>query len=110
MNETSYNTIKAEIESVIFEYIEENNLDPTNDEDVDTAREAVTNEPYYVIGYWQCEQWLVDHDVTPWQAIAFVNDYEKDHFGESRQYKNAETVVNMIAYIIAWDVRSKEIA
>ena len=110
MNERSFKTIKEELQSAIFDYIYENNLDPFNDEDVDQAREAVTNETYYIIGYWNCEQWLDRHGVSAWEAIEYVKEWEIDNFGMFTRKCDSEKIANMLAYIIAWDVQAKEVA
>jgi len=109
MNERSYNSIHAEIESAIFEYIEENNLDPTSNIDVDNARSEVTDN-YYIIGYYQCDEWLKKHGLTPWQAIEFVQTWHIDNCGKEVLYPNSEIIANEIAYIISFDVLTKEIA
>ena len=60
------------------------------------------NEDYYLIGYYNCEQWLKKHGVNIFDGIAFVQEYEEENFGDDavRIYDNAETLVNMIVYII----------
>ena len=108
IKEASYNTIKEELESAICEYMEENELDFSSDIDVHRAKDDVVNDDWYMIGYYQCDQWLIKHDVTVWEAIAFVMEYEKEHYGASRVYTNSEDTVNMIAYIIGQDVDIKK--
>jgi len=60
------------------------------------------NEDYYLIGYFNCEQWLKKHGVNMFDGIAFVQEYEEENFGTEgvRRYENAEQLVNMITYII----------
>ena len=62
------------------------------------------NEDYYIIGYHKASEWLKKHNVDTFEGIAFVQDYEKFNFGQARIYDNAETLVNMIVYIIGEDV------
>ena len=40
------------------------------------------NEDYYIIGYYQAEQWLKRHNIGELEAVAICNEYERDHFGE----------------------------
>ena len=60
------------------------------------------NKDYYIIGYYKAEQWLKKHNLNVFEAIAFVQDYERDHFGYDavKSYTDAEKLVNMIVYII----------
>ena len=54
------------------------------------------NTDYYVIGRWHAEQWLKKHNISVFEAIEFVQEYEKDNFGETQTYTDAEKLVNMI--------------
>lgn len=59
------------------------------------------NEDYYIIGYYNAEQWLKNHNVSPFEAIENICEYEMDNFGEvSTKLDNAESVVNMYVYIL----------
>ena len=57
------------------------------------------NEDYYIIGYYNAKQWLKRHSLDTFDAIAEVQQYEVDNFGEARVYDNAESLVNMLVYI-----------
>ena len=37
------------------------------------------NVDYYIIGYYQAEQWLSKHDISVFAGIKFVQDYEKNN-------------------------------
>jgi hypothetical protein len=58
------------------------------------------NEDYYIIGYYQANEWLKKHDIDAFTAIDYVIDYEKANFGESNTKINSEAIVNMLAYIL----------
>ena len=64
------------------------------------------NSDYYLIGYYKCEKWLQKHSVSAFDGIAFVQDYERENFGEDavRIYDNAEKLVNMIVYILSENI------
>ena len=63
------------------------------------------NEDYYLIGYYNCEQWLAKHDVSAFEAIETIREYEQDNFGEVlTKFDNAESVVNMYVYILGEEV------
>ena len=98
------NSIKTELK----QYIEDNikNFDCI-DEDL---HYHLFNEDYYIIGYYQAEQWLKEHDISVFEGIEFVQDYERENFGDDavRTYDNAEKLVNMIVYIIGEELIYQE--
>ena len=57
------------------------------------------NIDYYLIGYKQCEDWLEEHNISPFDAIQTAQEYEMELCGEVKLYPNAENVVNMLVYI-----------
>lgn len=57
------------------------------------------NEDYYIIGYYESSEWLKKHGIGEFEAAGICQQYEIDHFGESKVYDNSESVVNMLAYI-----------
>ena len=61
------------------------------------------NEDYYMIGYWNCEQWLKTHNIGVFNAIEFVQDMEQEQYGESyAKLDNSETLVNNLVYWVGW--------
>ncbi len=91
-----------------FDYMD--NFDKLSEREQDRITEDLFqdlfNTDYYIIGYYQAEQWLKEHDISVFEGIEFVQDYERDNFGNDgiRNYTNAEQLVNMITYIIGYDV------
>ena len=85
------------------EYIEDHKEDIKN-LDIAEAHYQLFNEDYYLIGYYNCEQWLKNHNISAFEAIKYCQDYENENFGECRQYEDAEKVVNMLTYIVGEDI------
>lgn len=59
-------------------------------------------EDYYIIGYYQAEQWLIKHDISPFEAIGDIIEWERETFGEvnlKAEDINSEKIVNLYAYI-----------
>ena len=57
------------------------------------------NEDYYIIGYYQSEQWLKKHGLGKFEAIGICNDFEMEHFGELQtSFDNVEILVNHLVY------------
>ena len=57
------------------------------------------NTDYYLIGYYYCEQWLINNTGI-FNAIEEIKEYEQDNFGEvTTDLSEAERVVNMWVYI-----------
>ena len=80
------------------------------DENVDDWHHHAFNEDYYIIGYYKAEQWLKKHDISPFEAIADVIEWEKNVFGETQlkaEDINAEKIVNLYVYIKGEEVFSE---
>ncbi len=66
------------------------------------------NESYYMIGHYQCEQWLKKHGIDAFDAIGEIVEYEQFNFGEvNTKLDNATSVVNMYVYIAGEVVLAK---
>jgi hypothetical protein len=70
-----------------------------NDDNWDDLHYHCFNEDHYLIGYYACDQWIVKHFDSTFEAIDIVKDYETDHFGEMTTDINSESIANMLAYI-----------
>jgi len=87
-------TIKNELLSHIEDY---------NNEDKNHF--TMFNEDYYIIGYYQAEDWLKKHDLGTFEAIRICNEYEEENFGEIQTtFDNAETLVNHLVYWYGQDI------
>jgi len=66
------------------------------------------NEDYFIIGHYQAQQFLGDQ---AFRAIEYVQDYEKDNFGEVSTEITDEKIANMFAYIAGEEIlqRSKHL-
>ena len=63
------------------------------------------NEDYYIIGYYNAEKWLERHNVSAFEAINAIIEYEQDNFGEvSTDTSCPERVVNMYVYILGEEI------
>ena len=63
------------------------------------------NEDYYIIGYYQAQQWLKRHNIGELEAVAICNEYELDHFGEVQStFEDAEKLVNHLVYWFGQDL------
>lgn len=89
-------SIKTELAQSILDKINDGIL--TNDNRDDWHYHAF-NEDYYIIGYFEANNWLKKHDLDAFEAIEIVKDYEVNNFGEFTTKINSEAIVNMIAYI-----------
>jgi len=98
MNKSIYN----ELLEHIIETIEDQDL-------TDFGRDLhfhAFNEDYYIIGYQNASDWLKCHDVSPWEAIETVRDYEQNNFGEFTAEVNSESITNMLIYIYGEEILS----
>jgi len=67
--------------------------------EISDLHQELFNQDYYIIGYYQAEQWMKQHNITAFQGMEYVHNYESFHFGEKRDYTDAEALVNMIVNI-----------
>tara|TARA_Y100001973_G_C5166444_1_gene316464 strand:+ start:102 stop:455 length:354 start_codon:yes stop_codon:yes gene_type:complete len=92
--------MKKTVKHELLEYIEDSIKDEviTND-NVDDWHFHLFNEDYYIIGYYQAEQWFKKHDISVWEAIQKTQEYQMDSFGKVDLHPNAENTVNLYVYI-----------
>jgi len=70
--------------------------------DISDLHHQIFNEDYYIVGYYQAEQWL---GTDTFRVIAEIRDYEEMNFGESHtDFSSSEAVVNMYVYILGEEV------
>ena len=86
------NSIKTELTEYINDTMQDINCE-------DDLHFHLFNEDYYIIGYYQAQQWLDKHGISVFEALETIREYEDLHFGECKQYTNAEETVNMLVYI-----------
>jgi len=90
------NSVKRELLDYLEDSIQEETI--TND-NIEDWHYHLFNEDFYIIGHYEAEMWLKEHDVSAWKAIQTVQEYQMDQFGKVDLYPNPENVVNMLVYI-----------
>ena len=94
------NSIKQELSAYVTDRVEEMRRYKELPSDISDLHHELFNQDYYIIGYYQAEKWLEEHNISAWEGMSICQEYEIDNFGEaSKKYDNAETTVNMLAYI-----------
>ena len=72
------------------------------DQDIYDIHHDLFNSDYYIIGYYNAEQWLGNN---VFECIGIIKEYEQDNFGEvTTDFSNSENVVNMYVYIIGEEI------
>ena len=97
-------TIKIELLSHVIETIQDQYLT-----DFDDLHFHAFNEDYYIIGYYNAEQWLKKHDISAWEAIETVLQWELDILGEVQTKPdtiNPESIANMYIYVLGEELLS----
>ena len=92
------NTLRIELLEHVINTIKD--LDLT---EFDELHHEAFNTDYYIIGYYNAEQWLKQHDISAFEAIGDVIEWERDNFGEvflRSEDINAETIVNKYVYLL----------
>ena len=94
---------KEEIKQHFDDFLEDRDEDWI-DSNLDDIHHHAFNEDYYIIGYYQAEQWLGSVS-NVFDVLTTIQEYEDAHFGEPyTDLGNSEKVVNMYAYIVGEEV------
>tara|TARA_R100001440_G_scaffold42080_1_gene61759 strand:- start:230 stop:616 length:387 start_codon:yes stop_codon:yes gene_type:complete len=73
------------------------------DQHISDLHHYLLNEDYFIIGYYQAEQWLKKDGI--FNAIETIKEYENLNFGEvSTDLSSSESVANMLAYILGEEI------
>ena len=92
-------SIEAELIAHLLNLVNDQVL---TDDNVDEWHHLAFNEDYYIVGCYQAKQWLKEHDVDAFEAIADVIEWEDNVFGEvnlKAEDCNSEKIVNLYVYI-----------
>tara|TARA_A100001201_G_C4059931_1_gene192370 strand:+ start:215 stop:589 length:375 start_codon:yes stop_codon:yes gene_type:complete len=78
------------------------NISYLNGIHTDDIHYELFNIDHYLIGYYNCEKWLIDGELNwTFEIINYIITYEQDNFGKvSTNFGSSEDVVNMYVYII----------
>ena len=73
------------------------------DQHISDLHHYLLNEDYFIIGYYQAEQWLKKDSI--FNAIEKIKDYEQSNFGQvTTDLSSSESVANMLAYILGEEI------
>ena len=94
--------MKASVINELAQHIEDLKADGVlTEENREVWRDIAFNHDYYIMGYYQAEQWLKRHQISAWEAIEYVQEQEREMFGgvvmKNDNY-NAEYVANALVY------------
>ena len=95
--------IKCELIDHIIDAINEGRC---NDLYVSDLHNEIFNTDYYVTYYSEGSQWLKNMGLDPFMVIDYVQDYEKDNFGETNTKVDSVSIVNMLVYILGEEILS----
>ena len=87
------------IKDYLLQYLEDNDLTIDN-EDVD-IHDEVFNQDYFIIGYYNAEQWLIDEQGNnrTFEVLNYVMEQEKYNFGEVDSIQISENVDSVEIFI-----------
>ena len=103
-NEVSKKIIMETLKEDVKNYIIEQLYDDVGlDQNINDLHHYLLNEDYFIIGYYQAEQWLKKDSI--FNAIEKIKDYEQTNFGQvSTDLSSSENVANMLAYILGEEI------
>jgi len=97
------NELKKDVASYMISQLEDQ---VGLDSDVSDLHHYLLNEDYFIIGYYQAEQWLKKDSI--FNAIETIKEYEQSNFGQvSTDFSSSEKVANMLAYILGEEILSE---
>jgi len=97
------NELKKDVASYMISQLEDQ---VGLDNDVSDLHHYLLNENYFIIGYYQAEQWLKKDSI--FNAIETIKEYEQSNFGQvSTDFSSSEKVANMLAYILGEEILSE---
>ena len=93
---------KEDVKDYIIDQLES---DVGLDQHISDLHHYLLNEDYFIIGYYQAEQWLKKDNGSVFEAIETIKDYEQSNFGQvSTDLSSSENVANMLAYILGEEI------
>ena len=99
------NSIKKELAAYLIDMINEGVL--TN-ENCDDWNHVAFNQTYYVIDNHVAKKWMEKHEVDVFGGMKICQKWEKETLGEVHtEYSGWEDVVNMIVFVIGWELLGK---
>ena len=95
-------TQKQDVKDYIIDQLES---DVGLDQHISDLHHYLLNEDYFIIGYYQAEQWLKKDNGSVFEAIETIREYEQSNFGQvSTDLSSSENVANMLAYILGEEI------
>ena len=95
-------TQKQDVKEYIIDQLES---DVGLDQHISDMHHFLLNEDYFIIGYYQAEQWLKKDNGSIFEAIETIREYEQSNFGQvTTDLSSSENVANMLAYILGEEI------
>lgn len=94
-----------EIKNELLDYVENNNLTLSEALQDDDLHFKVYNSDYFIVGYYNAEQWLIKDDRNyTFDVLEYVQEQEEIALGTIEKITNAERLVNLYAYWLGYEV------
>mgnify|MGYP003153714680 CR=1 FL=1 len=94
-----------EIKQTLLDYIEDNDLTLSKALEDDDLHFNVYNSDYFIIGYYNAEQWLIEDDRNhTFKVLEYVQEQEEETLGNIEKITDAERLVNLYAYWLGYEV------
>jgi hypothetical protein len=95
----------VEIQNKLLDYVEDNNLTLSEALQDDDLHFKVYNSDYFIVGYYNAEQWLIDNERNyTFDVLEYVQNQEEIADGTIEKIDNAERLVNLYAYWLGYEV------
>lgn len=96
------NSGKEELKALIVDAINDGRIEGNPISEIHTE---IFNTDYFIIGYYDAEQWMIKNYGSVFSAIGTVQEYEQDQYGQvNTDLSSSESVCNMLTYILGEEV------
>ena len=98
-------SVKEEIREYALSRLVDLQLDENELRDVAEVHNQLFNLDYYIIGYYECDQFMKSHNIGIFEVIEYCKNKEEEHYGESNtDFRDSEVLVNHLVYWISMEV------
>ena len=92
--------LKEDVKNYIIDQL---SSDVGLDQNINDLHHYLLNEDYFIIGYYESEQWLKKDSI--FNVIEKIKEYEQFNFGQvTTDLSSSESVANMLAYILGEEI------
>ena len=106
-NKSKKYIMKESIEKELINYGVDfmNEMQEVDLTDLHELHYTIFNDDYYIIGYYNAEQWCKKHNVNVFEALDYIRKNQMFHFGEDNtEILDYEKLVNHLVFWVSTEL------